>query len=89
MITNPYTAKDFCTGADINMAADNGYSRNSTHAYCHLLENQTIGTYLGVWMNNDAIRMCHYEPATQGGVQGNIRPAHATPETMLQNEKRK
>ncbi len=56
-------AKNLCSGADIDMAADPG-DAISLRSDCHLLKNEAVDTDFGIRVNNDPVRVRDAETAT-------------------------
>jgi hypothetical protein len=72
------------SGADIDVTAEARHT-----AFCrangHLLEKEAIGTDLGIWVDNDSIRMGDEETARDFAAEWDISARHHRPEAMAEH----
>lgn len=82
MVADSYRPQDFCTRANIHMAA---YLRGCARAARpdrYLLEDQTIGADFRIRVDNHTVGMGQQQATRNLRVDRNIRPGDHTPETM-------
>ena len=85
MVTNFDGAEDFRPGTNIYMSADLRRTARPASTDSHLLENQAVGAYQRIGMNNNAIGMGQQKSPGDLRAQWNIRAGNHAPETMPQH----
>jgi len=83
MVAYPDRPQNLGARTDVDMTADSGHA-TVVGADGDLLEQQAIRADLGVWMDDEAIRMRQQQTASQLAIQRNVGASHHAPASVPQ-----